>query len=152
MSFRGAVAMLVTCCVLGAGLLTLSWRSGVEGERRQAAPECAQSQVFTRAKCRAEVDGTFTSLTRDRVEVDVDGHHLVMDTVSMREVPPLTGRTARVTLYRGVPIHIEGDHLSINAEDSPADGRYFFGFFGVFCCFAGMLNFLVALSVRRHHG
>ncbi|MEV4141659.1 hypothetical protein AB0J72_57070 [Dactylosporangium sp. NPDC049742] len=152
MSVRHAVLTLVATLLLGGCLLLLAWQSDIKDQQRRTAPPCAPSQVFTQAKCRAELDGTVTSITRDRVEVDVDGHALGMDITISQQVPAVTGHPVRVTLYRGAPVRVVGDHLNVGPQDTPANNRNIFGFLGLLFPAGGVVALLVALSARRHPG
>ncbi len=152
MSVRHAVWTLVVTLVLGGCLLLLAWRSDIQDRQRRTAPPCSPAQVFTTAACRAELDGTVTSLTRDRTELDVDGHHLVMDITISHDVPAVTGRPVRVTLYRGAPIRIEVDTFKFNQRDTPANDRAILIRCGLLCIAAGSLAFVRAVVLRRRNG
>ncbi|WP_432829149.1 hypothetical protein [Dactylosporangium sp. CA-092794] len=153
LSIRGLFAVMALAWLAGGIFLLAAWRSGVEDRRMSTAPQCAQSQVFTPEKCRIELDGTLISLTISQTQVDVGGHHLIMDTVPFKhDYPELAGSPVRVTMYRGRPIHIdiEGQRLKIDARDLPDEDRSKFGYLGLFFVIAGSVNFAVALLGRRN--
>jgi hypothetical protein len=107
---------------VGAMLLVGSLFGSVGPDRFRHAPMCSPSQVFTSAYCRIAVDATVTAVTRREIVVDVDGRRV---TAEMNFHGPLPGTAAgapvRVTIYQGVPVHIEGGGLNHDTPGAPAD-------------------------------
>lgn len=137
MPVRGGVALFAALWLLGVGLLLLAWRSDVQDRRQRAAGQCPAGQEFSGRLCRAELDGRISNLTESHVWVDVDGHHLSMSTTFSLGVPEVEGRAVRVTLLRGRPVRVEGDHLSVGSSDTPGSDRATLLGTGLLCLAAG---------------
>jgi hypothetical protein len=116
---RPALAALALFWTVGAWLLVASWRSAVAEDRVREAPTCSESQLFTATECRITLDGTMTSLTSGRAEMDVGGRHVSTTVTIAGTIPDVSGVPVRVTLYRGKPIHIDGQDLKIDTDDAP---------------------------------
>jgi hypothetical protein len=107
---------------LVAGILMLaSWHSTGQEKRVRTAPACAPIEVFTGALCRAVLPGTITKFTSGELDVTVGGRDIA-STVTISGPLPNTeqGIPARVTLYRGVVVHVESDTgLYVDTDAAP---------------------------------
>jgi hypothetical protein len=121
LSVWGSLAVLAAGWIM-AGVALIAQRQAEAQQRRvDRAPVCESSQVFSGAPCRAAVNGTVTTLSTTQAEVDAGGRHLTM-VVSLHHVDgSAPGTPVQVTMYQGAPIRLDGDHVYINAKDSPAD-------------------------------
>lgn len=142
---RKALAALALFWTVGACLLVASWRSAGAEDRVRDAPTCSEGQLFTATECRITLDGTMTSLTSDRAEMDVGGRHVSANVTLSGTIPDVSGAQVRVTLYRGKPIHIVGQDLKIDTDDAPATSHRDFLNAGLFCLIGG--GFLVGANV-----
>jgi hypothetical protein len=129
-SRRFALAVLATFWTVGACLLVASCRSAVAENRAREAPTCSESQLFTAAECRATLDATMISLNSHRAEMYVKGRRVSAGVKIAGPIPYVRDLPVRVTLYRGEPIHVEGQDLTIDTDDSPANSRADFLFWG----------------------
>jgi hypothetical protein len=150
---RDALVALALFWTVGACLLVASWRSAVAEDRVREAPTCSESQLFTATECRITLDGTMTSLTSDRAEMDVGGRHVSATVTISGTIPDMSGVPVRVTLYRGKPMHIEGQDLKIDTDDAPARSYTDFRNVGMFFLIGGALlvgaNVLIGSIGRR---
>ncbi|MEV4518485.1 hypothetical protein AB0K00_57200 [Dactylosporangium sp. NPDC049525] len=152
LSVWGSLAVLAVGWVV-AGVAVIAQRQAEAQQRRvDQAPACEASQVFSGVTCRAVVDGTVTALSTRQAEVDTGGRHLTV-AVSLHQVDgSVPGTPVQVTVYRGAPIRLDGDHVHINAEDSPADrladAREFARAAMFLGTFLGGGNLIIALAVR----
>ncbi len=68
-------------------------------------------------------------------------------------IPDVSGVPVRVTLYRGKPVHIDGQDLKIDTDDAPASSHTDFRNAGMFCLIGGALlvgaNVLIGSIGRR---
>jgi hypothetical protein len=117
---RAALAALALLWTIGACLLVAAWRSAVAQDRVRNAPTCSENQVFTPTECRTTLDATMTSLSSEQADMDIGGRHVSTAVMISGHIPDLTGQPVRVTLYRGKPIHIDGQDLNIDTKDAPA--------------------------------
>lgn len=121
--------------VLAGGIVAECRRGGPARE----APTCSGSQLFTAMECRITVDGTMTSLTSDRAEMDVGGRHVSATVTISGTIPDVSGVAVRVTLYRGKPIRIDGQDLKIDTDNAPASSHTDFRNAGMFFLIGGAL-------------
>jgi hypothetical protein len=49
----------------------------------------------------------------------------------------VAGVPVRVTFYRGVAVHVEGDDLNFDTDAAPVNGVNDLRFFGLFCLIGG---------------
>jgi hypothetical protein len=152
---RAALAALTLFWTVGACLLLASWRSAEVEDRVREAPTCSESQVFTAAECRITLDGTMTSLTSDRAEIGLGGHHVSASVTIAGTIPDVSGMPVRATLYRGKAIHIDGHDLNIDTDDAPTSSHMNFRNAGMFFIIGGALlvgaNVLIG-SVGQRRG
>lgn len=142
---RAALAALALFWTVGAFLLLASWRSAVAEDRVREAPTCSESQLFTATECRITLDGTMTSLTSDRAEMDLGGRRVSASVTIAGTIHDASGVPVRVTLYRGKPIHIDGQDLKIDTDDAPTSSHTNFRNAGMFFIIGGAL--LVGVNV-----
>lgn len=117
---RQALGIVAGSMVLGAILMVLASRASAHADEVSNAPACAADQVFTSAPCRATLDAIVVTVTRDYVDLSVEGRPLSMPAFVHGSLDGIDGSPVRVTLYAGTPIRIEGPALTIDGHDSPA--------------------------------
>jgi len=138
---------------VGVVMLVGSLFGSVDLDRFRHAPACSLSQVYTSAYCRIAVDATLTAVTRDQIVMDVDGRRVTAEMNFHGPLPDaVAGLPVRVTMYRGIAVHIEGGDLNFDTLDAPVNRVSEFRFAGLFFLIGG--TFLVGAnalvrSVRR---
>jgi hypothetical protein len=142
---RKALLTLAVFWTVGAVLLVASLYGSVGLDRFRSAPTCSPSQAFTSADCRITVDATLTALTRDQVAMDVDGRHISTGVFLHGQLPDnVAGVPVRVTVYRGVVVHVEGGDLNFDTGAAPVNRVGNLRFAGLFFLIGGA--FLVGLN------
>jgi hypothetical protein len=142
---RQLLVALAVFWTVGAVLLLASWRSAVAENRARQAPTCSESQLFTSAKCQITLNGTMTRLTNEQAKMDVSGRHISADVTLKGQQPDVAGFPARVTFYRGEPIHFEVLDLKIDTNRAPSSSRETFQIIGMFFLIGGTV--LVGVNV-----
>jgi hypothetical protein len=131
--------MLALFWTVGACFLLAAWRTAVAEDRVRQAPICSQSQLFTAADCQITRDGTMTSLTSSRAEIDLGGHHVSASVRIKGTISDVSGMPVRATPYRGRVVHIDGHDLNVDTDDSPTSNLTFFRELGMFFIIVGAL-------------
>ncbi|GAA3454763.1 hypothetical protein [Dactylosporangium matsuzakiense] len=148
----GSLAILALGWAVAGVALIAQRQAEAQQRRAEQAPVCAATEIFSGTSCRATVAGTMTALSLRQALVDVDGRPLTM-TVSLHRIDSyVPGTPVQVTLYRGVPVRLDGDRIHIDAVDSPADrvadARETIPVAIYFGTLAGGVNLIVSLAVR----
>ncbi|WP_433087722.1 hypothetical protein ACQP1P_17470 [Dactylosporangium sp. CA-052675] len=119
----GSVAFLATSWITAGAALIVQRQAEAQQRRVDQASVCESSQAFSGTDCRAVIDGTVTALSTKQAEIDAGGWHLTMVVSPDQTAGFAPGTPVRVTVYRGAPIRLDGDHVHFDAVDSPADRR-----------------------------
>jgi len=134
---------------IGVLMLVVSLFGSAGPDRFRQAPTCSPRQVFTSAYCRITVDATVTAVTREQIVMDVDGRRV---TAKMNFHGPLpdaaAGLPVRVTIYRGVAVHVEGGNLHLDTLDTPVNSVGVLRSAGMFFLIGGTVV-VVATTLRR---
>ncbi|WP_433222975.1 hypothetical protein ACQP00_24910 [Dactylosporangium sp. CS-047395] len=152
LSVRASLAVLALGWLVAGVALIAQRQAEAQLRRAEQAPVCAPDQVFAGDACRAGLDGTVTALSTRAAEVDAGGRHLTF-AVSLHRIDiSAPGTPVQVTVYRGVPIRIDGDRIHVDAEDSPADrvddAREFVRAAIYLGTVLGGLNLIISLATR----
>lgn len=148
--FTARKALLVLACswTFGVVLVVTSLFGSVDPDHFRHAPACTPGQMFTKAYCRITVDATLTAVTREDIVTEVDGRRV---TAHMNFHGPLpdapAGLPVRLTLYRGVAVHVEGSDLNLDTLDTPVNDTTYLRSAGLFILIGGTV--LVGANALR---
>jgi hypothetical protein len=147
MRAKWRVPLIVFVSVTGAfwlialPLLLLGWRSSVDAERARNAPECTESQVFSKTYCSITLPGTITKITSSELVVTVAGRSISSAVTLAGNLPHTPhGIPAQVTIYRGKVIHVENETpLFVDTNAAPSTKAVNYSAYGAFFLVGGLL-------------